>query len=177
MKKITITKLKKSLSGKTKKELLEEIADLFAIIPPVQEYYTFALSEKGPELLLNKYKEKVKNEFFPTRGMGKFRLSVAKKAINDFKKISQDPASAIEIMLYYVEQGVEFTDTYGDIDGPFYNSMGNMFENALKLAKKSDLEPSFQKIAKKIVQEACEGWGFQEDLANTYYEFYGTSFM
>jgi len=29
-------------------------------------------------------------------------------------------------MLHYVETGTEFTNTYGDIDEPFYNSLISM---------------------------------------------------
>ena len=71
----------------------------------------------------DKYKEIITNEFFPKRGYGKARLSVAKKAINDFKKISDKFSLIVEIMLHYVEQGVDFTDQYGDIDSPFYDSI------------------------------------------------------
>ena len=53
-------------------------------------------------------------------------------------------------MLHYVDQGVNFTGQYGDIDEPFYNSMEKMFKDALKLSKKNNLLPFFQKN--------CEGW-------------------
>ncbi len=175
MKNITISKLKKSLSGKSENELLDEIINLFKKIPQVKEYYTLAFSEKGEELILDKYKKIVTNEFFPKRGYGKARLSVAKKAINDFKKISDKTPLIIDIMLHYVEQGVDFTDQYGDIDGPFYNSMGKMFEDALELAGKYNLLSFFQKSCEEIVNGACEGWGFKDGLAETYYEFYNSN--
>ena len=174
MKNLTISKLKKALSGKSENDLLEEIINLFKKIPQVKEYYTLALSEEGEELIFDKYKEIITNEFFPKRGYGKARLSVAKKAINDFKKISDKPSLIVEIMLHYVEQGVDFTDQYGDIDSPFYDSMEKMFEEALRLAEKNNLLFFFQKNCEEIVNEACEGWGFKDGLADTYYEFYDT---
>ena len=174
MKNITISKLKKSLSGKSENQLLEEIINLFNKIPQVKEYYTLAFSEEGEELILDKYKGIITNEFFPKRGYGKARLSVAKKAMSDFKKISGKPPLIIDLMLHYVEQGVDFTDQYGDIDSPFYNSMGKMFEDALVLVKKHNLLSFFQKRSEEIVNGACEGWGFKDGLADTYYEFYDT---
>lgn len=136
MKNITISQLKKALSEKPEKELIEEVINLFKKFPQVKEYYTLAFSAEGEEHVLEKYKEIITNEFFPKRGYGKARLSVAKKAISDFKKISDKPPFIIDIMLHYVAQGVNFTDQYGDIDEPFYNSMEKMFKDALKLAKK-----------------------------------------
>jgi len=172
MKNITISKLKKSLSGKSENELLEEITNLFKRIPQVKEYYTLAFSEEGEEQILEKYKEIITNEFFPKRGYGKARLSVAKKAISDFKKISGKPPLIIDIMLHYVEQGVGFTDQYGDIDENFYNSMEKMFEEALKLAEQNNLLSFYQKTCEEIVSGACEGWGFKDGLADTYCEIY-----
>ena len=172
MKNITISQLKKALSEKSEKELVEEIANLFKKFSQVKEYYTLAFSTEGEEQVLEKYKIIITNEFFPNRGYGKARLSVAKKAISDFKKISGKPHSITDIMLHYVEQGVNFTDQYGDIDAPFYNSMEKMFEEALKLAEKNNLLPFFQKICEEIVNGACEGWGFKDGLADTFYELY-----
>ncbi len=173
MKNITISHLKKVLSEKTEKELIEEIINLFKKIPQVKEYFTLAFSAEGEEYVLEKYKETITNEFFPKRGYGKARLSVAKKAISDFKKISGNPPFIINIMLHYVDQGVNFTGQYGDIDEPFYNSMEKMFEEALKLAEKNSLLPFFQKNCEEIINGACEGWGFQDGLAETYHELYG----
>jgi len=172
MKNITISKLKNSLSGKSKNELLEEIINLFKKCPQVKEYYTLVFSEEGEELILDKYKEIITKEFFPKRGYGKARLSVAKKAISDLKKISAKPPLIIDIMLHYVEQGVNFTGQYGDIDGPFYNSMGKMFEKALTLAEQYNLLSFFQERCEEIIKKSCDGWGFKEGLAGTYYEFY-----
>jgi hypothetical protein len=119
MKNISISKLRKELSGKTEKELLDEIVSLFKKIPQVKEYYTVAFSAEGEEYVQEKYIKIITNEFFPKRGYGKARLSVAKKAISDFKKISEKPHLVIGIMLHYVEEGVNYTAQYGDINEPF----------------------------------------------------------
>lgn len=172
MKSITISQLKKALAEKSEKELMEEIANLFKKFPQVKEYYTLVLSAAGEEYVLEKYKKIITNEFFPKRGYGKARLSVAKKAISDFKKISRKPHFIVDIMLHYVDQGVNFTDQYGDIDEPFYNSMERMFEEALKLAKKNNLLPFFKENCEEIINEACEGWGFKDGLTEIYCELY-----
>jgi hypothetical protein len=40
---------------------------------------------------LEKYKAIIKKEFFPARGFGEARLSVARKAVMDYKKLSNSP--------------------------------------------------------------------------------------
>ena len=61
MKTITISKLKKALSKKSEKELIEEIIGLFKKFPQVKEYYTLTFSNEGEEHVLEKYKEIITN--------------------------------------------------------------------------------------------------------------------
>jgi hypothetical protein len=64
-------------------------------------------------------------------------------------------------MLFYVEQGVAFTNAYGDIDAPFYSSMESMYERALKLIKKESLQDQLLDRCQNIVNETHGiGWGF-----------------
>jgi hypothetical protein len=72
-------------------------------------------------------------------------------------------------MLFYVEQGVKFTNAYGDINEAFYNSMENMFEKTVELMCKQDLKDSFQQRCQKIVTETSDiGWGFHDTLSEIY---------
>ena len=75
----------------------------------------------------------------------------------------------IDIMLFYVEQGVRFTDAYGDIDEPFYISMETMYEKAVNEIIKHRLKDTFQKRCQKIVSDTSEmGWGFPDTLSEIY---------
>jgi hypothetical protein len=72
-------------------------------------------------------------------------------------------------MLFYVEQGVKFTNAYGDINEAFYNSMENMFDKAVELICKEDLKDSFDERCQKIVGDTCDiGWGFYDTLSEIY---------
>jgi hypothetical protein len=50
--------------------------------------------------------KKIKNEFFPDRGLGKRRLTEAKREITAFKKSTNDEKRTVDLMLFYVEMGV-----------------------------------------------------------------------
>ncbi|MFC5591244.1 hypothetical protein ACFPRA_20385 [Sporosarcina soli] len=50
-----------------------------------------------------------------------------------------------ELMLYSVEQGVKFTNTYGDIDERFYSSMATMYEKVITIC---NMEEKFFQIFK-----------------------------
>jgi len=114
----------------------------------------------------------VTNEFFPKRGFGKCRLSVARKAVNDFKKLSGSKEHLIDLMLHYVEQGVEFTKEYGDINENFYNSMEAMFEDALKITVKYKLKSQVDERCREVIEDACDGWGFKDSLEGLYEEYF-----
>jgi Family of unknown function (DUF6155) len=96
---------------------------------------------------------------------------VAKKAISDYKKICQTDAALIDVMLFYVEQGVKFTNAYGDIDDPFYLSMEGVYEQAVGIIMKSNLKDIFQQRCRKIMENTSGmGWGFHDTLTEVYEE-------
>ena len=78
-----------------------------------------------------------------------------------------------ELMLFYTETGVKFTNEFGDIDESFYNSLTSVYSNALTLMHKENILDKFANRAKKIVDETNGiGWGFHDDLEDIYAEFY-----
>ena len=73
-------------------------------------------------------------------------------------------------MLYYVELGVEFTCTYGDISEAFYSSMVKMFDQvAIQCDEDEELYNKLSERLKNVVSQAPEGWYFQEALMESYY--------
>ena len=78
-----INELKNHLKETTKEELVKDIVDLFKKSNFVKDYYSIKYYQDNNFSVLNKHKDIIKNEFFPQRGDGKARLSVAKKAITE----------------------------------------------------------------------------------------------
>ena len=174
MNEVNVRSLKQYLKQRSKDELIGEIADLFAKFEPVREYYQVKLNRDDDQYLREKYREIIKHEFFPDRGFGKLRLSVAKKAISDYKKVSESKEGLADLMLYYVEMGVAFTEAYGDIDEPFYNSVEGMYERVVEFVFQHGLQDQFQARCRQIVDETRGmGWGFHDGLSQTYGQYFG----
>ncbi|MEH6579651.1 MAG: DUF6155 family protein [Amphritea sp.] len=117
----------------------------------------------------------IEAEFFPKSQYADppCRLSVAKKAISDYKKTSSSDTNLADIMFFYVECGVEFTNTYGDINERFYSSMESVYISVCEFIVKSNQENNFQERALNIVTDTSGcGWGFHEALVETYYEYF-----
>ncbi len=168
---IKINDLKKYLSNTSEKELRDHIVELFKISKEVKEYYLLKVSPDSEKELMEKYKKIIENEFFPERGMKFPSYVVLKKAVGDFQKISKNPIYFAELMLIYVENGVEFTNTYGDINETFYNNISRMFEKAVDFITQNALNDVFKKRCKEIM-ESSEGigWGFGDFISEYYYE-------
>jgi hypothetical protein len=171
---MNVNELKKHLNDASKEDLTKHILDLFKKNEFVKDYYKLKYDLEYKTAVFEKYKEEIQCEFFPKRGVGKARLSVAKKSISEFKKLSNDKEQIAGIMLFYVEMGVEFTNTYGDIDGSFYVSMEGMYEQVVKFIVKYRLESMFVDHCLEIVNDTNGiGWGFHDQLRVTYDEYFG----
>jgi len=162
---LSIRTLRRYLKPRSREELVADIVDLFTRFDSVRDYYHTRLAPEDEAVVIRKYKAVIKNEFLPSRGFGQARLSVAKKAISEYRKVSRSKASLVDLMFYYVEMGVEFTNLYGDIDAAFYEGMGNMYERAVKLVVANELEESYETRCRTIVEETSGiGWGFHDRL-------------
>jgi hypothetical protein len=171
---LKITDLKKYLKNKNEEELLQEILTLAKAFKDVKEYYNLKINPESEKEILEKYKKIVNNEFLPDRGFGKMRYSVVNDAIKEFQKISNTPENIAELMLFYGEIGVEFTNIYGDIDEKFYNNIARAYDNALEYIQKSNLESMFKERASEIQYEASDiGWGFGDYISELYCNYYG----
>ncbi len=176
MSNLTVGLLKQYLRQRSQTELVEEIAELFTRLDTVKDYYQLRLGTD--EEALKKYKNIIEKKFFPTRGYGDARLSVARKAVTDFQKVSKTSESLIDLMLFYVETGVRYTNSYGDINEAFYSSLESMYERALKLIRTKKLQAQFNERCKSVVADTRDiGWGFHDMLVQIYSEnFENTDF-
>jgi hypothetical protein len=103
-------------------------------------------------------------QFFPERGYGKLQPRVARKATSDYRKATGDLAGTAELMLTYVEQGMQFTLQYGDIDAPFYSGLESVLVELTTLlgtTAGTPLYPHFAGRLRALAQSAAQmGWGY-----------------
>jgi len=170
---MNLTELKKELKKFDKSKLINLISELYKNHKPVKDFFDFYVQpdEKG---LFEKQKAKVFEAFYPKRGF-QLKLIDARQAISDFKKFAPSNYLLAELMLFYVECGVQFTNDFGDIDENFYLSMEKMFDRSLALLKKEDILDKFNSRALKILTSTDGmGWGFFDSLRDIYYNYYET---
>ncbi len=166
---MALRELKKHLENLPKDELIKIIGELYNLNKQNKEFCENKFNPDS-EGKLQLYKQKVKEAFFPKRGY-QLKLSDARKAISDFKKLSPSAEQLCDILLYYTEMGVDFTNEYGDIDENFYTSLENNYEKALELMSKNKLLAVFQERCEAVVSNTIDmGWGFHDTLSDIYSE-------
>lgn len=162
-----LTEVKRALNVLDKESLIKLIAELYKKDKSAKEFLDFYVTPNEQELYL-KCKKKIVEAFFPKRGY-KLRLSDGKKAIADFKKLGGSNQFLADLMFCYVESGVMYTNEYGDIDMPFYDSVIRVYSNALLLVSKEHILDKFAERAKAVVGDTQGiGWGFHSELSDIY---------
>lgn len=168
---MALKEIKQELLKQDKETLVKHILELYKKYDSVKEYFDFYVTP-DEEKILEKYKEKVREGFYPKRGM-RLKLSLSRKAINDFRKLDTSKEKLGDIMLYYVECGVEFTNDFGDISESFYTSVENTFEKSLSCFEKEGTLEKYKDRAKQILKDSDGiGWGFRDTLGDIYYNYY-----
>jgi hypothetical protein len=125
-------------------------------------------AEAGGGEVLEKYRRKIVDQFFPTRGEGKLKLGEARKAIRDYCKATGNLPGTVELLMTYFENGVKFTHEYGDIDERFYSSVESALDElaALLRGEARELYPKFRDRLARVEQMTDGiGWGFHDFVA------------
>ena len=166
-----ILEIKNELRKFDKAKIIELIADLYKKNKSVKEYFDFFVNPNENELS-KKYRDKIFDSFYPKRGFI-LKLKDAKQALADFKKLEPSTELLADLMLFYVECGVKFTNDFGDIDEKFYVSAEKIYFEALTLMHKGDFLEKFEIRSFKIVDDSNGiGWGFHDYLLQMYFNFY-----
>ena len=171
---MTIKELKKELKKLEQSELIELISGLYKTNDNVKEIVNVKfIGEKYQEELLESYKEKMYAEFFPKNMKTMPSFKSAKEMITEFKSIGRFEM-VLDLMLYYVECGDEFTNEFGDIDGPFYDrlcSLYGQFIDQLNSKWTEDLYLKFkERIESLITSSSGIGWGYGDFIYDKSYE-------
>lgn len=171
MSKLKINDLKKYLKLLDRQQLEKEIISIVKTHSEIQDYY-FAKLNPDNEDLLEKYKKIVEKEFNP-RSREILRYPVIKKAIKDFSKLTTNQEQVIDIMLFTVDCGIDFTNTFGDIDQKFYHTIASIYDQAVAIIVKHEKDDYIEWCHKLMVSSQDIGWGFGFDMSDIYNEAFG----
>ncbi len=170
-KKITWDNVEKSIKSFESSQLIELVYDLYQLSTENKNFLHARFSRDDTILL--RYKEIISNCLYPDAMDENDDFAKAKKAIKDYAKATGNADGTIDLMIYYVESGNQFTLDYGDINEFFYDDLIAMYEKASKTVLKLPQEKQelFRKRLEKIMKSANGiGWGYHDELCDIYNE-------
>ncbi|HBF35061.1 TPA: hypothetical protein DDW35_10925 [Candidatus Sumerlaeota bacterium] len=168
------TTIRKQIAALENPSLLVLIKELYDVSETARDLLN---TKFGPcesrDAILEKCRKKVVDQFFPARGFGKLKLGEARKAIRDYRKITQDIPGVADLLMTYVENGAKFTMTYGDIDERFYDSVESALRDLAALLY--DELPDFYPLFRDRLSEVEEitdgvGWGFHDCISEVVFD-------
>ena len=152
--------LKKYLGELDKKQLQEQLIELYEKFTAVKEYYDFVFNPKE-EKRLQEAKLKISHEYFPVSAKGKsrkpkMRRSTAQKIIKHFITLGVDPFVTADVMLYTIEIAQTFSAENPIKQEAFYKSMQNSFEQVVQFLIVNGILSEFKSRINGIYEEIIE---------------------
>ncbi|QGU96290.1 hypothetical protein GOM49_15365 [Clostridium bovifaecis] len=167
------TKLKEYIDSLDENALKHQVIEMYSLFPKVKEYYDLKINPKFEEKLLEEYKVLIKGEFFYYKGKVKVKYSRVSDIIREFNEKATTPDKTVELMLYYVELGVEFTNLYGVMEEEFYINVEATFNKALNHIYKHELKAVFKNKIKKTIDNILVIDGdFKNNMSNILASYY-----
>lgn len=162
-------KLKKHLLSLPKELVIEIVLELYEARKEAKEYLEFYLS---PNYIaeLEKCKRAILQEFFPERGFSeKPSFAKCRKIISDFQKMKPEPQCVADLMLFYIEQGCQYTITFGDMWEQFYTVLESNFAKAVDFIFMHGLLADNYERIEKILDSIIDcGFGFYDSLQDIF---------
>ena len=171
---------KQALSKFSRADLIKLVGDLYSTSPDNRNFLeakfssTTASPSSSSAPSLKRYKAIIYKNLFPDVMTGTAPLSFVpvRKAISDYKKATGDNKGILELMVYAVECGNDFTLEYGDIDERFYDNLVSLFSKAVQLLKTMDAQTKEITLPRLIsVVEKADGigWGYYDGISDALY--------
>lgn len=151
-------------------DLLELVSDLYLLSKDNKDFLHTCFSIGAD--ILTPYKKIIKTSMYPDIQNEPVQIIRAKRAISDFSRANRDLKGEAELLTYFVECGNRFTIDYGDIDEDFYDTLVEVYSEAIKkvLALHTPEHVDFRKRLKKIMLSSEGiGWGYYDGLCEEYY--------
>ena len=154
---------KKYIKSLKKKDLEEQMLDLYNRFDDVKGFYDFVFNPKEDKLV-REAKFKISKEYFPPNNRKpKTRRSVAHKLIKHFLKLEMEAHALADVMLYNIEIAQTFAGDKEKLSEAFTKSIFKSYEQAVNFVIDNGISSEFVKRIYKIGDEAVD-----QDWDNAY---------
>ncbi len=151
--------LKLYIHDLNKKQLEDQILELYSQFKEVKEFYDFAFNPKENKLI-QECKFKISKEYFPqNKRRAKCRRSVAQNYIRHFKRLGVEPNLIADIMFFNIEIAQTYSSEKENGAEAFCKSILKSFEDALNYTSENVIIESFIPRIENIINESSsQNW-------------------
>lgn len=172
MARASFSSIKKALAKHDRGAFIALIGELYALAPQNRDFLDTRFA--GSDASLQRYKKIIHEALYPdVTSSDPISFRDARKAIADYRKAAGEASGVAELTVYAAECGNRFTCDYGDIDGPFYDSLIHMFESAAKVVATLDEKsaaPFVVRLSQIVKKAEGIGWGYYDAIAAIFSE-------
>jgi hypothetical protein len=169
-KKFSWKNARSSLKSYDRDGLLQLVGDMYQLSPENRDFLQARLMPE-PDCA-TPFKKRIRAALTPD-AFGKFNydLSAAERAIREFSLANSDLETLVDLMIYAVECGNNFTLNYGDINENFYDGLIDIYaaatEKTLQLPR--DMRNIYRRRLEKIMKSSSGiGWGYYDGLCELF---------
>ncbi len=168
-KKLTASELKKRLRDVSWSQLETIICNLYRDSDQAKIYFNSVFNaETSQEAILEDYEKRL-SRCFSFSNPNSPDMKTGRKIVSEAEKLAS-PRIALSVTLRFVEMGTDFTNTYGDIDESFYNTLISAFSHFVKTVNAEDTDALYEEFETRIncvVAEASGiGWGYGDEMGS-----------
>lgn len=167
-----LREVRKELQELDKEQLIYHISELYKKYKDVKAYFDF-FSNPDERAILEKYKERVHEGFYPVRGW-RLKLYRSRRAINEFRKLGISPEADAELLLYFTECAVVYAQQKKPKGEDYYTRLENSLEKALEQMEKHNLLEMFRVKMEDLVKRSKSfPWNCGQHVETIGRRFYG----
>jgi Family of unknown function (DUF6155) len=152
--------VRKLLSALSREALVDEVMRMYDDFAPVREYLSMRVSPDDT-VVREKYKRIVEKEFSFSFTRTP-RLSVARKAVLDYRKVAASAEGIADVMLHYVEQAAALAADVGG-DDALFTSILRMYRDAVDHIVKHGLQDHFRERSRRATEQDF-GYGVSDAM-------------
>ena len=170
---MALREVKAELQKMEKDGLIDHHGELYKKFKPMKEYLNFFVSLNKKDLLIE-YKGLI-DAAFTLRKRNKIRISKAKTALADFKKLDTSPECYAELLLYYIEQKFSYLAHINSYHNIAASDVEKGFLTALTMIDSVGMLEDYHPQVKRVIDiEPARNYYFSlsQKLGQIYHNYY-----
>ena len=169
---------RKRLNSLEKAELVALVKDMMELFDDNKLFVRSVLAG-SEDIEVERYKKKISRALsYDMQKSEYWNLEEAERTLRYLEKATDNPRIIADVYVHAVVKGHKITDEMGDIDGDYYDSMIEIYEDAIKWAIVAEKQGhNISRLKDELHQVMLKaknvGWGYGDEISEIWTEYFG----